>query len=365
MSELKALKVDSNAAYSVGFLLLENFTLMSLASAMEPIRMANHLSGKKLYDWKIIGAAAEPITSSGGVSLVPDVTSISAREFDLVLVVGGVNVKENTTVEVVRWLKSQSGKVEMIGGLCTGAYALAKAGLLDGYSASAHWECLAALQEEYPLVYCNNHLFTFDRNRVTCTGGDVPLHMMIHLVASQRGQAIANGIIDMFVCDRVRDSYEPQRLRMEGQLFANHPKLANAVQLMESNIEEPIELGEIASYSSISRRQLERLFLTNLGVTPSRFYLKLRLERAKQLLTQTSCSVVEISTMCGFVSAPHFSRSYRKHMGHSPKGERENRNGIGAGIVLTEESVGLMPSRSESALEKARKETSFGRLSEQ
>jgi transcriptional regulator GlxA family with amidase domain len=188
--------------------------------------------------------------------------------------------------------------------------------------------------------------------------------MMIHLVASQRGQAIANGIIDMFVCERIRDSHEPQRLRMESKLFANQPKLATAVQLMEANIEELIDLSEVASYSGISRRQLERLFLTNLSVTPSRFYLKLRLERAKQLLTQTSCSVVEISTMCGFVSAPHFSRCYRKHMGCSPTGERENRNGFGAGIVLTEESAGLVLSQSDSALEKARRETSFGKLAE-
>jgi transcriptional regulator GlxA family with amidase domain len=364
MTELSTFKVDSEAAYRVGFLILENFTMMSLASAMEPIRMANHLSGKRLYDWKLIGATTEQVMSSGGVKIVPDVSLLSPSEFDLVLVVAGINVKDALNADIIRWLRSMSKKVQMIGGLCTGAYALARAGLLDGYSTSAHWECLAALQEEYPLVYCNNHLFTFDRNRMTCTGGDVPLHMMIHLVASQRGQAIANGIIDMFVCERIRDSHEPQRLRMESKLFATQPKLATAVQLMEANIEELIDLSEVASYSGISRRQLERLFLTNLSVTPSRFYLKLRLERAKQLLTQTSCSVVEISTMCGFVSAPHFSRCYRKHMGCSPTGERENRNGFGAGIVLTEESAGLVPSQSDSALGKARRETSFGRLSE-
>jgi transcriptional regulator GlxA family with amidase domain len=345
-------------------LLIEKFTLMSLASAIEPIRMANHLSGTHAYDWKLIGATSEPVASSGGIEVMPDTTIDAVPDFDLVFVVAGINVKQNVNPEIVKWLRLLVGRVQLIGGLCTGPYVLAQAGLLNGYTCSAHWECLAALQEEYPEVYCNNHLFTFDRDRVTCTGGDVPLHMMIHLVASQHGQTLANGISDMFVCDRIRNSQEPQRLRMESQLFANQPKLADAVQLMEANIEEPMELSEVAEYSGISRRQLERLFLNYLGVTPSRFYLKLRLERAKQLLTQTSCSVVEIATMCGFVSAPHFSRSYRKHMGRTPKAERETRDTLGSSIVLTEEDAGLVSSPSLVALDMARSESSFGSVPE-
>ena len=126
---------------------------------------------------------------------------------------------------------------------------LAQAGLLDGYNCSAHWECLAALQEDYPRIFCNNNLFTFDRDRITCTGGDVALHMMLHLVADHYGAPLANAISDMFVCDRIRDSQEPQRLRMENNVFASQPKLASAVQLMEANIEEPIDLVDVAAYS--------------------------------------------------------------------------------------------------------------------
>ncbi len=357
------LPINSNiGTFKVGFLLLEKFTLMPLSSATEPLRMANHLTGKRLYDWQLIGESAEAVSSSGGIRLLPDTTIDDSLDFDLVIVVAGINVKENTHPKTVKWLTSIARITPLMGGICTAPLVLAKAGLLDGYSCSAHWECLAALQEEYPLVYCNNHLFTFDRSRLTCTGGDVPLHMMIHLVANQHGRAIGNAISDMFVCDRVRDSQEPQRLRMERQIFANQPKLADAVQLMEANIEEPIELSDVASYSKISRRQLERLFLSYLGITPSRFYLKLRLERARQLLRQTSCSIVEISTMCGFVSAPHFSRSYRKHMGRSPRAERDFRDPPGSSLVLTEESTGLIPNRSEEALILARQETSFGSL---
>ncbi|MBT3708634.1 MAG: GlxA family transcriptional regulator, partial [Gammaproteobacteria bacterium] len=320
----------------------------------------NHLTGKRLYDWQLIGESAEPVSTSGGIRLLPDTTIDEAPDFDLVIVVAGINVKENTHPKTVKWLSSISRKTPLMGGICTAPLVLAQAGLLDGYSCSAHWECLAALQEEFQQVYCNNHLFTFDRDRITCTGGDVPLHMMIHLVASHHGQSLGNGISDMFVCDRVRDSHEPQRLRMESQLFVNQPKLSNAVQLMEANIEEPIELTEVAQYSGISRRQLERLFLNFIGVTPSRFYLKLRLERAKQLLRQTSCSIVEIATMCGFVSAPHFSRSYRKYMGCSPKSERAQHSTLGSSVILSEEDAGLVPTGSSISLERARAESSFG-----
>lgn len=362
MMDNAQVEVAATEPYRVGFLLIEKFTLIALSSAIEPLRMANHLTGKKLYDWELISKNRDPVSSSGGIKLLPDVTIDQVDRMDLILVVAGVNVKQHIDPDVVKWLAAVARRTPFMGALCTGPLVIATAGLLNGYACSAHWECLAALQEDYPLIYSNNHLFSFDRDRITSTGGDVPLHMMTHLVASHYGSTLANAISDMFVCDRIRDSQEPQRLRMERQVFANQPKLANAVQLMEANIEEPIELSDVAAYSEISRRQLERLFLNYLGVTPSRFYLKLRLERARQLLRQTSCSIVEIATMCGFVSAPHFSRSYRKHMGRSPKAERDYRSSFGSDLILTEESTGLVPANSDQALVVARAESSFGSM---
>jgi transcriptional regulator GlxA family with amidase domain len=187
--------------------------------------------------------------------------------------------------------------------------------------------------------------------------------MMLHLVAGHHGSALANGISDMFVCDRIRDSHEPQRLRMENHVFASQPKLASAVQLIEANIEEPIDLAEVAAYSGLSRRQLERLFLNFLGITPSRFYLKVRLERAKQLLRQTTCSIVDISSICGFESTTHFNRTYKKYMRHSPKAERGMRATLGSNLVLTEETTGLIPNSAALALASAMSETSFGAFS--
>ena len=352
--------IKDETTFKVGFLLVDQFTLISLASAIEPLRMANHLSGRPLYDWQLIAESTKQISASGGAQMQPDTSIEDTGEFDLVLVVAGINVKDNIQPAAVAWLQRCAANHTAIGGLCTGAYMLAQAGLLNGYACSAHWECLAALQEEYPLIHTNNNLFTFDRDRITCTGGDVSLHMMLHLIASQHGRSLTNGISDMFVCDRIRDSQEPQRVRIENHVLGTQPKLANAVQLMETNIEEPIELTKVAELSGISRRQLERLFLNYLGVTPSRFYLKLRLERALQLLRQTSCPIIEIAGMCGFESTTSFNRAYRKYMGRSPKTERDYRGTFGSTLVLSEESVGLLSSNSEQALEVAANETSFG-----
>lgn len=309
-------------SFRVGFLLIDKFTLVALSTAIEPLRMANQLTGETLYEWRVISVDPNPVCSSDGVEVIPDTTINENESFDMVIVVAGNDVAASFSSRESSWLKRRARANVTLGGVCTGAYVLARAGLLDGYSCSAHWECLAALQEECPRVYTNTQLFTFDRDRITCTGGDVPIHMMMNLVSVHHGQLLANAISDMFVCERIREGHEPQRLMMERQISANQPKLAEAVQLMQANLEEPLELNRIADLAGVSRRQLERLFQGHLGLSPSRFYLKLRLEKAQHLLRQTARPIVEIAMMCGFISATHFSRCYRKYMGKPPRAER-------------------------------------------
>lgn len=346
--------------YRVGFLLIENYTLMALASAIEPLRMANQLTGAELYTWQLLSADGQALRASDGITLVPDAAMTDHRDFDLVIVVAGINVTHSFSNREQAWLRDLARRHVTLGALCTGAYVLASAGLLDGYSCSAHWECLAVLQEGFPRVRCNNRLYTLDRDRMTCTGGEVPLHMMLSLLASRHGQPLADAISDMFVCDRVREDSEQQPVPLRHQLAVAQPKLAEVAELMEANIEEPIEMQELAALAGISRRQLERLFLRHLGCTPSRYYLKLRLERARRLLKQTSCSIVEISSMCGFVSATHFSRCYRKYMGSAPKAARAP--ALSADQVGDMTSLNPLELRSPAseALHQARGEPTYG-----
>ncbi|MEP1582144.1 MAG: helix-turn-helix domain-containing protein, partial [Marinobacter sp.] len=201
---------------------------------------------------------------------------------------------------------------------------------------------------------------TVERERMTCTGGTVPMHMMLSFLARRHGQELSNAVSHMFVCDRVREESEQQPMPMHPRLACAQPKLAEAAQLMEANIEEPIELKELATLAGISRRQLERLFLKHMGCTPSRYYLRVRLNRARRLLKQTSCSIVEIASMCGFVSATHFSRCYRKTMGRAPKYERMEVSSQGSSNTVLTDSMASLPSSSLQALRRARAEPTYG-----
>lgn len=349
--------------YRVGFLLIRNFTLMALSSAIEPLRMANQLSGTELYTWKLLSADGGTVTASDGIAIAPDVAITGKHDLDIVIVVGGVDITRSFGRQEISWLQTLASRSVMLGALCTGAYVLASAGLLNGYKCSAHWECLAALQERFPRVNTTSRLYSLDRDRITCTGGNVPMDMMLSLVGRQHGKALAGAIGDMFVCDRLRPDSEQQHTPMRRLLTTAQPKLAEVTELMETNIEEPIDLEELAAYVGISRRQLERLFLKHLDCTPSRYYLKLRLDRARQLLKQTTCSIIEVAAMCGFVSAPHFSRCYRKYIGLSPKEERAalwSVKGFAPSSGEGAEPAPLFASSSTAALQLARSEPTYG-----
>ncbi|WP_028293830.1 choline metabolism transcriptional regulator GbdR [Oceanobacter kriegii] len=350
----------------IGFLLLENFTMMALATAVEPLRMANQLSGRELYEWHLVSATGRAVQASDGIPVVPEFSTQNAPQFDTLIVVGGVNIVQSCRKAEVDYVASLARKDMVLGGICTGALALAAARQLDGYSVSAHWECIASMKERYPNVNCNTRLFTVDRDRITASGGTAPLDMMLYLISAQHGAALSNAISEMFVYDRMRNQADQQRIPLRHLLSSAQPKLVEIVELMEANIEEPIELEDLASFAGISRRQLERLFHNYLDCTPSRYYLKLRLERAKQLLKQTTMPVIEISTACGFVSTPHFSRCYRKYMGVSPREERmgtwnDNADNRFAAAAMDQQPFGVLDdNQGRNSLMAARFEPSFG-----
>ncbi|WP_296059368.1 GlxA family transcriptional regulator [uncultured Amphritea sp.] len=316
------LEVNTGQPRAIGFLLLNNFTMISLASAVEALRMANQLSGEELYLWYTLTIDGQPVSASDGITITPDAGFDNCPELDTVIVSGGLNITKAYNRNHLNWLQERERRGCKIGAICTGAYLLAAAGLLDGYECSTHWEYLAALQEAFPRVKCSNRLFSFDRNRMTCTGGTVPLDMMLNMIKLEHGYQLSTAISEMFICDRIRDESDQQKIPLRHVLGTTQPKLLEIVALMEANIEEVIEMDELAHYVDLSRRQMERLFQKYLECSPSRYYLRLRLLRARQLLKQTSMSIIDIAAACGFVSSPHFSKCYREQMGVPPRDER-------------------------------------------
>ncbi len=306
-----------------GFLQIPNYSMIAFTSAIEPLRMANRDAGKELYRWSIYTIDGLPEKASNGLEITPHSSIENALDISILFVCGGSDIADAWSKPLQFALRRIANRNEVkIGAVCTGSYLLARAGLLDGYKCTIHWENIASLREEFPNVQVTDDLFLFDRDRITCAGGQASMDMMLQLIDNRHGNKLVTHISEQFMCERIRSSDDRQRIPLHLALGSNQPKLTEAVTLMEANIEEPISLDELSGYVGISRRQLERLFQKHLNCVPTRYYLNLRLNRARLLLLQTSKSIVDIALACGFISAPHFSKCYRDLFSIPPRDER-------------------------------------------
>lgn len=318
-------KAASTLPTRFGFLLINDFTLISMSSAVEPLRMANRIAKKEVYRWRTISQTGEAVAASDGLSINADYgidNPEACSNLDAIIVCGGRRVEEQTTEPILRWLKAASKSGMAFGAICTGSYVLAKAGLLDQYCCSIHWENIAAVTDLFPRVSVSRSVYTIDRDRFTSSGGTAPIDMMLYMVRKQCGADVSAGVAEQFVYDRVRESTDRQRVPLKHTVGNQSEKLIIAVELMEANIREPISQSELATYVGLSRRQLQRLFQRYLSCTPSRHYLEIRLLRAREFLCQTSMNLVEVSSQTGFGSSSHFSKSYKEFYKYSPSEER-------------------------------------------
>jgi transcriptional regulator GlxA family with amidase domain len=310
-----------------GFLLLPQFSMLAFSSAVEPLRAANRLSGKPLYDWRIFTADGRPIHSSSRMHLLPDCGLEDCGRLDFLIVVAGLAVQRLRDPTVIAALRRQARSGCHLGALSTGSYLLAWAGLLDGFRCTVHWENLDAFREDFPDLNITGELFEIDGPRLTSSGGTASLDMMLSLIGKSHGRDLAAQVAEQFIHERIRDTHDHQRMSLQGRLGISHPKLLQVIATMEEHLEEPLARAELARRAGLSTRQLERLFRRYLGRTPTRFYLELRLHRARALLTQTSMSILNVALACGFVSASHFSKCYREFFNKMPREERQQAGG--------------------------------------
>ncbi len=306
----------------IGFILIPNFSLIAFTSAIEPLRLANRVSAKALYQWRLVSADGQPVTSSCGVVLHPEGAPAAAEDCHTVMVCSGVEVHRFADKTLLSWLRRADRRGADIGAVCTGAHILARAGLLDGHRCTIHWENLAGFVEAFPEIEVTTELFEIDRKRFTCSGGTGVIDMMLNVIAMQHGHELAAAVADQFMHERIRDQHDHQRMSLPARLGVRHPKLLAVIELMERNLEEPLTRAELAEAAGLSTRQLERLFRKYLNRSPARHYLELRLNKARLLLLQTNMSVIDVALACGFVSASHFSKCYRDHFGRTPRKER-------------------------------------------
>lgn len=304
------------------FLLLNDFSLLPFATAVDALRLANRYSRQNLYSWSFVSEDGSFATSSTGTRLAVDNGLGDVGRDDAIVVCGGVDVGPASTRPVLNWLRREARKGVQIGGLCTGAWTLAKAGLLDGRKCTIHWENHDSFSEEFDEVDLQKSVFVVDGNRFTSAGGTSSLDLMLHLMATQNGEELANWVADQTLHTNIRTDRDEQRLSIPTRIGVRHPKLSAVIQMMEQNIEEPVSPSVLASDVGMSTRQLERLFARYLSRSPKRYYMELRLQKARNLLMQTDMSVINVALACGFASPSHFSKCYRAHYDTTPYRER-------------------------------------------
>jgi len=314
------------------FFLVPDFTMIAFATALDPLRSANRMLGYEAYRWRLSSIDGKPVKASNGVECAVDTSLDDERRKmsgadrpNMAIVCSGVEVEKYHNKSAFAWLREEYNRGVSIGGLCTGAHILAAAGLLSNKRCAIHWENLPGFSEAFPKANVFADLFEIDQNIYTCAGGTAALDMMLKLIGDDFDESLVNRVCEQVLTDRVRSPTDRQRLPLRARLGVQNSKVLTIIELMEANLSEPLSLIEIADHVDLSRRQIERLFRTEMGRSPARYYLEIRLDRARHLLIQSSMPVVEVAVACGFVSASHFSKCYRELYARSPQQERVDR----------------------------------------
>ncbi len=300
------------------FCLTPGFTLLAFSSAVEPLRIANQLSQRPLYRWSVVSDCGGPVVSSAGIPVQTETLGTTLDREASLLVCGGNRPGEVALPRIVTALMRHQRFGGVVGGICTGAYALARAGLLEGRRFTLHWENQPGFQETFPDLSPTGNRFEIDHPVMTCGGGAASTDMMLSIIAADFGSEFATMVAEMCLRSVTAGENAAQRSSLAALMASRTPALVSTVKVMTENLEDPLPMETIARITGYSRRHLERLFTSALGEPPGRFYQSLRLDHARNLLTSTDAPLIEISTACGFTSIAHFSRRFRLRFGVAP-----------------------------------------------
>lgn len=302
--------------------LLPDFSMIAFAALVEPLRLANRIAGKPLYRWTLVSVDGQPAMASNGVPVGVDCGIDAAHRPGNVIVCGGIDGDRFIDSGAFAWLRRVAAHGGEIGATCTGSFALARAGVLAGHRCTVHWEHLASWPEIFPDIEVTGELFTVDRKRYTCAGGTASTDMMLDRIASTHGDELATMVSEQMLHHKIRPGSVLQNTLVQLPLGAERDDLRAAISCMLDNLETPLDLQTLAHRAGKSRRNLERLFRKYLNCSPAKYYLGLRLVRARQLLHQTRMPVVQVALSCGFVSTTHFSKCYREYFSITPKADQ-------------------------------------------
>ena len=316
------MSADDGSVRTLGLLLVDGFALMSYASVIEPYRAANVLAGRQLYRWTHITIDGQPAHASNGATINADQRVGDPGQWDTLFVFAGGDPNRTADPSTVAWLRQTALTGATIVGVSAGPWLLARAGLLDGYRATVHWEHWAAFVEAFPKTTPEPGLYVIDRRRVTCAGGMAGMDLAVELIERQQGHALAARISDWFIQSEPRRADRPQRLTLRARYGISDDRILRVLATMEFSIEDPVTPSALAAVAGLSVRHLERLFMRLVGAPMGKHYLRIRLENARHLLRTTRLSTTDVGLASGFRSSSHFSRSYVGHYGIAPSADR-------------------------------------------
>ncbi|WP_312527227.1 GlxA family transcriptional regulator [Paracoccus sp. (in: a-proteobacteria)] len=303
---------------AVSFVLMPDFTMLAFTAAIEPLRVANQLTGQILFTWHVFSEGGRAVSCSNGVPVMTDGPLPEASLPGYVLICGGTEPEHNCSAGLTNWLRKQWRLGRTVGGLCTGAYALARAGILGGKRFTLHWENLTSFAERYPDLTPERRIFCVDERIVTCAGGVAAADLSLKLIHDFYGPALSQAVMDMCLLGQQRGGEDEQLVSLAARLGTRNDKLVRAAAFLERHLDLDLNLDACAEHIGVSRRQLERLFQQYLGQTPLQYLNGLRLQHARALLAETNMGVIDVAVACGYGSSAHFSKIFRKEYGVSP-----------------------------------------------
>ena len=300
------------------FLMLPKMTMLAFSAAVEPLRIANQLTGQCLYRWFLLTEDGKPVRCSNGISIVADHAMGDTSRNDTVFICSGVDGYLAATEKTVSWLRNQAQHGRTVGGVCTGAFTLARAGLLSGRRFTLHWENQSAFEECFPDLPISNQLYCRDGPIITCGGGNACVDMTVSLIKDHHGEGLATRVLEMSLNGGYRIGSKNQRMSIAAEIGIRHPKLVEILNDLKTGFAADITIDDLANRHGLSRRQMERLFQSKLGSSPGETLREMRLAHANSLLAETNLPITEIAMASGFPSTNAFRIAYRKTFGVAP-----------------------------------------------
>jgi transcriptional regulator GlxA family with amidase domain len=299
-------------------LIFSGSSIMCVASTVDPIRAANRVSGETLFDWKIVSADGQAPVTTSGLPVAANGRFDPSEKTDVLVVVGGFGTREQGTPAMLSAIRRVARSVRAVGGVEAGTWLLGRAGLLDGRSATTHWEDMEDFAAAFPDADVRPDRYIIDGPVFTTGGASPTFDLMLHLIRMRLGMAVALDVASVFIYDQARAATDAQPLVSLGRLDGYDPRLAQAIRLMEAHIDRPLTVSAIARRAGVTARTLEKIFAQAIGETPGAYYLRLRLSAARRLVVDTAVPMADIAARTGFSSAAAFSRAFSHAFGEAP-----------------------------------------------